>query len=199
MVQARKICVRCVLVLCVLWSRCSWGSLDPPPAGPRLRSTLPAAGPPKISLFFPSPATIFILSSLSWRSSRGIVAVQGRRGSHKMTPEKPKRAFCVEFGLEPRRPRERAKKERKLWRERRNFGPPPFGPPPFRPPPFWLPSFGPPPLGHSPPGLFSNLDRPHLFPDRPHPDRPTWTAHPDCPHLDHSNLDLGRTRSYDLA
>ena len=57
----------CSMLWCVWCVVCSALSSGPPPsAGP------PSAGPPKISSFFHSPATMFILSSLSWGSSRGI-------------------------------------------------------------------------------------------------------------------------------
>ena len=48
----------------------------PPSPGP------PSAGPPKISrFFFPSPTTIFFLSSLSYKSSRGILVVFLKAGT----------------------------------------------------------------------------------------------------------------------
>ena len=65
-------CVLCVLVfvlLCV--AVCVWLPWTAPSAGPPLRRTAPpldrpSAGPPKISLFFPSPTTSFaLLHSLS--------------------------------------------------------------------------------------------------------------------------------------
>ena len=62
-------CVLCVC--CVCWSKMC-APPDPPPPSPP--PDHPSAGPPKISLFFSSPA-IFILTSLSWGSFRGILVV----------------------------------------------------------------------------------------------------------------------------
>ena len=51
----------------------------PPSPGPQSHGPpshgQPSSGPSKISLFFHSPAAVCILSSLSWVSSRGILAV----------------------------------------------------------------------------------------------------------------------------
>ena len=73
------VCVLCLCVVCVVW--CSRFGCSPRPLLP----TTPSAGPPKISrFFFPSPATIFILSSLSWGSSCGILVVFLKRRGPEM-------------------------------------------------------------------------------------------------------------------
>ena len=59
----------CVLCVCVVIC-------------PLRRTALPLERPKCLS-FFPSPATIFILSSLSWVSSRGILVVFLKAGALK--------------------------------------------------------------------------------------------------------------------
>ena len=118
----------------------------------------PSAGPPKISLFFfPPPATIFILLSLSL----GVLPWWGRRGSTRQ-PESPnvhisasRRFKHHQNSTRPPREtqkranwwRERGKKSAKFWAPSlrgptlrgptfSGFRAPPFGPLPFGAPPF---------------------------------------------------------------
>ena len=68
---------RPLLAQTALWPFPACAKVGPRRVGPR--RVRPRRVAPEISRFFPSPATIFFLSSLSWRSFRGILtAVQGR-------------------------------------------------------------------------------------------------------------------------
>ena len=58
--------------------------LNPSSPGPPSPLDRPSAGPPKMSLFVSPPATIFILSSLSWGSSRGFLVVFAKRRDPQM-------------------------------------------------------------------------------------------------------------------
>ena len=75
----------CVVQICVGENpiRVGWrglGCADRPP------QDLPFAGPPKISLFFPSPAPIFVFFlSFSGGSSRGILVVFLKAGTPQMS------------------------------------------------------------------------------------------------------------------
>ena len=135
----------CVVLCCVVWL-CVWlcvsvcccvlvQDLGAPP------NPLPA-GPPKISLFFPSPATMFFLSPLSlclleefwWCMKRRGMCTFRVLGLSCEAPAAPKLRNTTKI---PRKdPQER--EERKLWwkREKRAefwathpSGPPPFGAP----------------------------------------------------------------------
>ena len=120
-------------------------SYSPGPPSPRtLRGTAPprdrsSARPPKIShFFFPSPATIFILSSLSWRFSYFVGGVFEGRDPQTCTFQ-GSRASKHHQNATRRLPREEERK--KLWREREKheiLGSPPFGAPRFGAPPCGL-------------------------------------------------------------
>ena len=149
----------CCVLLCVV-------GLDPshpppdPSAGPSSARPL-SAGPLKISLFFPSPAPIFVLFLSLWGSSRGMLVVFlnsgtlkcARLGSPCETPAASGLAMrtpkCIFSG--PRRfkhhqnstkgpPREGGKNENcggRREKKARNFGPPTFRGPTFRRPIFF--------------------------------------------------------------
>ena len=79
-------------------------------------------GAQKCCAFFPSPTTIFFLSSLSWGSSRGILVVFLKAGVSLDSPRTPNVHILGPHRFRhhqnsTRRPQEREKKERKLWWE----------------------------------------------------------------------------------
>ena len=107
--------------------------LQPDLRGPPPSRPLPPPRPPKITLFVSSPATIFILSSLSRGSFRGIFGDVLKRRDHPRTPN-----------VHEKTPREKKRKNPNCGGRRKkaqHVGPPTFGPPPFGAP------FGAPPWG----------------------------------------------------
>ena len=149
--------------------------LDPPsgepPSAGQPSAGQPSAGPPKISLFFfPPPATIFILLSLSWgpfvefcwcfwRPEPWNVHIWALGLSCETPAAPPERAAgaCTRTTRElqtctfqgpgasnttkiPRKDPKRGKEVRKLWR-RREKKREILGPPPFGAPPFGAPPF----------------------------------------------------------
>ena len=110
---------------------------------PRKGGAPKGGGAQNFAFFFPSPATIFFLSSLCWGSSRGILVFLKRRGrqmcmfsgcrvkprrppSRRGFTQQPENSKCAHFrdpALQtPPKFHERTpkrEKERKLWRERK--------------------------------------------------------------------------------
>ena len=95
----------------VFWTKCflmsffsNWDESVPNQGGGE-EGWASKGGGPNISLFFPSPVTIFFLSSLSWGSSRGILVVFEARGPDMCTcglsgcRVKPRRPKAGEGGL----------------------------------------------------------------------------------------------------
>ena len=138
-------CGVCVCVCCV-WSRFAgenpirvvWRGLGC--AGPPLRRTPPPDRPKFRSFFFPTPTTIFILSSLSLGSFRGILVVFFEGRDPQMCTFGVLGLSCPEKTLRERE-REREKKNENgsgEGKKKRDF----FGPPIFGAPPFGAATFG---------------------------------------------------------
>ena len=148
-VSAVCVCLLCVSVCCVLVQ-----DLGAPPDPPLRRTAFPqdrpSAGLSKFHVFFfPSPATVFFLSSLSWGSFRGILVVFECRDPEMCTFGLSRRAHFRVPAFKhhqnstkgPLRERERRKKENCGGRrEKKNVkfcaphpsGPNPWGPHPWR-------------------------------------------------------------------
>ena len=110
---------------------------------------------PNFALFFPSPATIFVLFSLSCSSfslNFGGVLFEDR------DPQMCAPALQTPLKFHEKDQQEREKRITTVAgkkKKARNFGPPPFGPPPFGAPPFGAPQLRAPPFlgsGPHPPG-----------------------------------------------
>ena len=123
----------------LFWTEARRDPFEPAPGRVKPRRVGPRrVGGPKFRAFFPSPAPMFILSSLSWGSYRGILVVFEARRSLKC--ERLEFSGCR---VKPRRPRKWGRERKKA----RNFGAPPFWAPPFSAPPFAAPHFGSEPFG----------------------------------------------------